>query len=775
MATQLKDLASIEAILDEMTVEEKASMVVGATGFYAPGCEKYGIPRTLWLDGGTGFNLMQWKMEEAYQNYEKKMAEQGTPVNREDFGGMGGLAVAMTAGDGSPIEKKPVGCYPPGMFFGATWNPAPIEACGVALGKETNMMGVDILLGTPNVNIHRDPLNGRLFEGYSEDPCLVSKLAPAFVKGVMEGGVVADVKHFAANNQETWRMGVDEHISERALREIYLPGFKACVEAGCQTIMSAYNSINGVPCAHNRWLLTDVAKGEWGFDGCIVSDWSAAYDQVDALNAGNDLAMPGPRGIKCIIDAVHSGAIEMAQIDDAVRRFLKVVLQTPAMKGRLQSFDIQEGMEAAEFVAKEGITLLKNADALPLQGAVQVAVYGKRSCDLAGSGAGSAQVDTTLQTHPYDELVKRLGADKVSLGEAKPGTNVWVVTVGANGQEGADRQTMDMDEDDKAALEQAIAEAKAAGGKVVLLLNTCGPLSLMDYQDRVDAIVALLYPGMMGGKVAVDILFGDVNPSGKLPTTWPKYYRDCPTYRNFPGENMEVNYGEGIYVGYRYYDMKHVEPLYPFGYGLSYTTFEISGLQAPASVNVDETSFDVTVRVKNTGKVDGAEVVQLYVHEVAPRFDKPDKELKAFQKVFVKAGETETVTLTLRKEDFASFCAELGQWTVKPGAFELLVGNSSANLVCTVKVQIVCANPFAFGEATGIGEIVADERAVRLINEAINDNILQVANTAVVFMPTWSWKNVWQTFIVPLLRDAGVSEADMQAKWDRLLDEFKKF
>lgn len=778
MATKLTDASSIEQILQEMTLAEKAKIVIGASPFRTVGLDKYDIPMTVWLDGGTGFNTLQYNGEEGFWKEAEKAEEAGAPLDPESFGGMGGLFLGLTNQDETEAQKKKelpeLGCYPPGMFLGATWNPEPLNACGHSLGKEMNKLGVDVVLGTPNVNIHRDPLNGRLFEGYSEDPCLVSQLAPAFVRGVQEEGVVANVKHFAANNQETERMGVDEHIPERALREIYLPGFKACVDAGCQTVMSAYNKINGLPCAMNPWLLTEVLRKEWGFDGCVVSDWSAAYEQAAALEAGNDLIMPGPRGYRCIIEAVEKGRMAMDVLDNCIRNQLKIILQTPAINGRRKDFDLQEAVEAAEFAAKEGITLLQNDGTLPLGKTVKIAFYGKRSKDFAGSGAGSAQVDTVLMTTPYGAAAELLGADAVTFGEASADTNVWVVTVGANGQEGADRQHMDMDEDDKEVLEQAIAEASIANGKVILILNTCGPVSLMEYKDRVSAIVCAYYPGMRGGKVCIDILFGKVNPSGKLPLTWPKYYRDCPTYHNFPGENKEVWYGEGIYVGYRYYDTKKVEPLYPFGYGLSYTNFEICDIQAPESVNVEDDGVEVAVTVKNTGSMDGSEVVQLYIHDVVSRIEKPEKELKAFQKVFVKAGEERKITMILRKEDFASYCAEYGMWATEPGEYDLLVGNSSANIEVQKRITVNCINPFRLIGKTSVGEVVANERAVNLINEAISGNIMQVAGSAVVFFPAMSWQEVWGTFVTPYLQTGGLARHQIDKIYERLLEDLKK-
>lgn len=786
MSTKLTDVGSIEKIISEMTLEEKARLITGGSPFGTEPMEKYGIPSAILLDGGTGFNGGQFTTEIGFQKGKKRAEEENKPYDREGFEGNGGIYFGQLELSEHPLseEEKPtkeLGCYPPGMLFGATWNPEPIEACGHALGKEMSFRGVDCILGTPNVNIHRDPLNGRLFEGYSEDPYLVSALAPAFVKGVQAEGPVANVKHFAANNQETNRMGINEHISERALREIYFPGFRACVEAGCKTLMSAYNRINGNYCAMNPWMLKDVLRKEWDFEGFVMSDWGGAVDQVAAIEAGNDLAMPGPRGIKTIVKAVEEGRLKEEALDEGIRNFLKILLEMPVMNTRVASFDLKEAMEATEFAAKEGITLLQNDGTLPLEKNVKIAFYGKRSKDMKGSGSGSAAVDTILQTNPYDSVSALIGAENVSFGEAGEGTQYWVVTVGANGQEGADRQHMDMDEDDKAALERAIGEAKAADGKVILILNTTGPVSLMDYKDDLAAVLCAYYPGMQGGKVLADILFGLVNPSGKLPLTYPKYYRDCPTYKNFPGDKVDVWYGEGIYVGYRYYDAKQVEPLYPFGFGLSYTTFAIKDLQVKEEVNVEEEDIAVTVTVQNNGKVDGSEVVQLYVGDVVSRIDKPDKELKGFAKVFLKAGEEQKVTFTLKKEDLASFCPNgdamkvlafgenSGAWVTEPGEFDILVGNSSANISVSKRILVKCKNPFVMDGKTGIGEIVANAAAVKMVNEVLDTDILVLAEDPIVYFPAKPWQEVWHQLVVPHLKSAGLDEKMIEQKSQQIL------
>lgn len=781
MGTKLTDKTSVEQIICEMSLEEKARIVTGGSPFATEPMEEYGILAVLMLDGATGFNSMQYGAELAFKTVSKELEKSGESLTRESFGGMGGLLLGlrklqMMAAEkeqnGEPPAYGEFGCYPPGMCLGATWNPEAVYACGKALAQEMGAKGVDVILG-PNVNIHRDPLGGRCFEGYSEDPYLVSALAPYFVKGIEQEGVAASVKHFAANNQETDRMGVEEHIPERALREIYLPGFQACVEAGSRTVMSAYNKINGKECAMNHWLLMELLREEWGFEGMVVSDWSGAYDQVEAIAAGNDLAMPGPRGIQCIVRAVEEGRLAEETLDLCIRNFLKVILTLPAMTGKRPSFQMEHAVKATEYAAREGITLLKNDGVLPLAENVNVAFYGNRSQAFSGSGAGSAGVDTSLLTNPYDCAAELIGAEKVTYGKAGVDTNIWVVTVGANGQEGADRPHMDMDEEDKAALNQALAEAKEAGGKVILILNTAGPVSLMEWEEQLSAIICAYYPGMQGGKVLADILFGKVNPSGKLPLTYPKYYRDCPTYKNFPGENKEVWYGEGIYVGYRYYDTKQTEPLYPFGYGLSYTTFEITKLSVPEETNVEEQDVQVRIRVKNTGAMDGSEVVQVYVHDVVSKLDKPEKELKGFCKVFLKAGEEKEVQISLNKKSFAGYSPEKAQWVTEPGEFDILAGNSSRNIMTAKRIAVVCENPFGLGGSTGIGEIVANDRAVTVINDTIQADILKVANAAIVFAPDKIWSDIWQTLVIPELVKKGVAKAEIEQKYEYILKRFE--
>ncbi len=786
MAAKLTDQNSIEQILKEMTVEEKAACITGGTSFYSRAMEKYGIPALLWLDGGTGFNSNQKFLDVMYQKYADQREAEGNPIDEDTvMGRMGGLEIVLGNKELWESRKElaremmtdtEFGCYPPGMFFAATWNPEVIEQCGRTLGKEANYRGVDVLLGTPNVNIHRDPLNGRLFEGYSEDPCLVSGLAPSFVKGIQEEGILADVKHFAANNQETDRMGVDEHISERALREIYLPGFEACIKENCRTIMSAYNQINGKPCAQNPWLLKKVLREEWGFDGCVVTDWSAAYDQVEAAAAGNDLVMPGPRSYRCLVDAVENGELSMEDLDSCVRNFLRIVLESPTMNGkRITEYtreDVQAGIQAAYNAAAEGITLLKNNQVLPLSKSAHVSFFGQKCKHPIDSGAGSAAVQTSLTTNVYDETCSLLGENQVSFESVNDQTTAVIVTVGVNGQEGADRPDMRMDKEDQEALEKALADARAYQLPVIVIMNIAGPIDMLEWEQAADAILCTYIPGMEGGHATADILFGNLNPSGKLPLTLPRKYSDCPSYGNFPGYDSEVWYGEGIYVGYRYYEKRDIPVMYPFGYGLSYTTFEIADLQMPEQIDLELENLTVKVQVKNTGSCAGAEVVQVYVRDIESTLDKPVKELKGFQKILLNPGEEKTVEIVLKKKDFAGYDTRLHTWATEPGSFEILVGNSSQNIAQKKCVEVSCKNPYAVGPLTDVIKVVSDPKALDIVEKKTELKLREVSGSYIVFQPLTPFKDIWTNCVRPALDvddgQAAVILDEIYEEWSRL-------
>ncbi len=763
MATQLKTEASIPQILSEMSPKEKMLLLTGSTPFRGGGNEKHGIPAPLFLDGGTGFNTMQMRFEAAFQAKEETEGKVDPETLIEPMESFAVAAMAIPKypdrireilDETRPADRK-LGCYPPGMLLGATMNPEVIRRCGEALGEEALACGVDVLLGTPNVNIHRDPRGGRIFEGYSEDPCVVSALAPAFVEGIQSIGVIADVKHFAANNSETDRMGVDEHISERALREIYLPGFEACVKAGCKTVMSAYNSINGTPCAQNPWLLRDVLRGEWGFDGFVMSDWGAVYDRIEGQLAGNDVAMPGPREIGPMMKAYEEGILTDDVLDEACANYLKILLQMPVMTGaHREGIDTEKSMRAAYQAAAEGITLLRNRkDLLPLSKQTGVAFYGNRSKQFTPCGAGSAEVDTVLATSMFDASAEKTGADRVSFEEITDATDVVIVTVGANGQEGADRPDMNMEPEDVPVMEKALADAKAAGKPVVLVLNIAGPVDLSAYEADIDAILCVYLPGMAGGQAAADILFGDVNPSGKLPLSYPRRYTDTPTYGNFPGECMKENYGEGIYVGYRYYDLKGIRPLFCFGHGQSYTTFALSDFRVQPEIHFEQAeTLCAEVTIKNTGKRAGSETVMLFVSECDPAIDKPFRELKRFQKVFLEPQEQKTVRFLLTEKDFASFDMRLGQWAAKPGAFRIFAGTSAEDLPLAADLRVHCYNPYGLTVSAPVAKVLRDPAVNGIMKRLVPETDFAAAmNQTVVFMPNTPFSEAWNRSIAPLL------------------------
>ncbi len=799
MSVRLTDKQSIPKVIKEMTLEEKASLITGAAPFQSCGIERLGIPSALFLDGGTGINFMQLNQQMFYK-YNKKF------YNTDDSSNTTGMEVFSHAGrfmnalknpdilsqedrqifDAARAEMETIkpegkspGCFPTGMMLGATWDPETVYECATALGKEASAYKVDVLLGSPNVNIHRDPLNGRLFEGYSEDPCLVAKLAPSFVKGVQEQGVIANVKHFAANNQETDRNEINEHIPVRALHEIYFPGFKACVQkGGVKTVMSAYNKINGESCAMNKWLLTEVLRDQWNFNGFVVSDWGGAYDQVQAAEAGNDVVMPGPRNIQPIIDAVNSGKLSEKVIDKCIENFLQVLIDMPAFKGgRYNDIDKEFSVKASYKAAAEGIVLLKNNDSLlPLDKSSKLVFFGQRSKKFIECGGGSAEIWTDLSSNIYDTSIDKIGETSVSFQAIKNDTDVVVITAGAKGQEGTDRKQMDLDPADREMLINALKQAKATRKKTVVILNICGPVDMTDWIHEADAVLCVFIPGMEGGHAAADILFGDINPSGKLPLTFPKHYRDCPTYGNFPGELGEVWYGEGIYVGYRYYDFKGVEPLYPFGYGLSYTDFEFKDIRLDTqNVNLDKgEKVLVKVKVKNTGKMAGKEVVQLYLADEESTLKKPLKELKSFTKIHLEPGEEKEVCLELVNDDFASFDIRMNKWTVEPGYYKILVGNSSKNILQTIRVRITGENPYAYGPDSTIVKVFSDKRAVDVIRRYFKGKVdpVDIVSNDLIFNPDTKLKNIWKERFGLFFTD--ITEEEMNKIIEKIYIELKE-
>jgi len=593
-------------------------------------------------------------------------------------------------------ESIPSTCFPPGVAMGSSWDRELIREIGVALGEEARALDVDVILG-PAVNIKRSPLGGRTFEYFSEDPLLTGVLATAYVQGVQSTGVGTSLKHFAVNNQETDRMRVDAQVDERALRELYLPAFERVVkEAAPTTVMTAYNAINGVFASENRWLLTGLLRDEWGFDGLVVSDWGAIKDRVDALAAGLDLEMPGTNGegAAAIVDAVRSGRIDRSLVEQSVGRLAKLADRTS--RGARGDFDADAHHVLARRAAAASVVLLRNEHAtLPLEAGQKVAVIGEFAARPQFQGGGSSHVNPTRLDVPLDELraalgnenvtfatgyAKRTDADSQALRDeaaaAAAAADVAVVFVGLyeeDQSEGFDRETLDLPASHLAVIEAVAAVAR----RTVVVLSNGGVVHLEPWHDSVEAIVEGLALGQGVGGALADILTGAVNPSGRLAETIPLQLQDTPSFLSFPGEKSVSRYGEGVFVGYRYFTSTDRPVRYPFGHGLSYTTF------AYESLDVSKTGSDsavARVTVRNTGSVPGAEVVQVYVAPAPSAVRRPVRELAGFAKVQLGPGEATTVEIELNRRVFAFWDTDQKRWWVEPGTYTVQVARSSADV-----------------------------------------------------------------------------------------------
>ncbi|CAM5467696.1 family 78 glycoside hydrolase catalytic domain [Leifsonia shinshuensis] len=593
-------------------------------------------------------------------------------------------------------QSLPSTCFPPGVGLGSTWNPALVREVGAALGREARALDVDVLLG-PAINIKRSPLGGRTFEYLSEDPRLTGAIATEYVHGLQSTGVGASLKHFAVNNQETERMRVDAQVDDRALREIYLPAFEQVVtEAQPATVMSAYNAINGAFASENQWLLTELLRDEWGFDGLVVSDWGAIKDRVQALKAGLDLEMPGTgdEGTEAILAAVRDGRLDRSVVERSVARLARLAERTAPAAGD-HTFDADAHHDLARRAAGEAIVLLRNEkDTLPLRRGRRVAVLGQLAAEPQYQGGGSSHVNPTRLDIPVEELRARLGSEVVfargydrtapeaderlreEAVEAARNAEVAVVFVGLyeeDQSEGFDRTHLDLP-DAHVRLIQAVA---AAAPRTVVVLSNGGVVSLEPWHDSVDAIVEGWALGQAVGHALAAVLTGDINPSGRLAETIPLRLEDTPSYLSFPGENKVVRYSESVFVGYRYYTTVGRAVRYPFGHGLSYTTFE-------SALEVEATGADsaiARVTVTNTGAVAGAHVVQLYVAPSNAPVRRPTRELAGFTKVRLEPGESTRVEIPLVRRAFAFWDTPQSRWWVAPGRYTIQLGESAEQIV----------------------------------------------------------------------------------------------
>jgi len=744
--------SSVKQVIAAMTVEEKAKLVVGM-GFKFPGmpAPKKGEKQKP-IDIG-GFKLPP-SDPEAYEIPEKVAGTAGRTHAILRLGipsitvsdGPAGLRIDPTR----PNDKRTyyATAFPVATLLASSWDTALVRKVGVAFGNEIREYGVDVILG-PGMNIHRNPLGGRNFEYYSEDPLVAGSMTAAIVNGIQSNGVGTSIKHFAANNQETNRNQVNTIVSERAMREIYLRGFEMAVKkSNPWTVMSSYNRLNGTYTSERRDLLTAILKREWSFKGFVMSDWFGGSDAVAQMNAGNDLLMPGnPDQSAAIVAAVKDGRLSMEQLDANVARILNIILKSPTFKGYKYSDkpDLAGHAKVARMAAAQGMVLLKNEDkSLPIASGKRIALYGNTSYNIIAGGTGSGDVHkpytisllqglTNAGFKPQEELAKSYTdyitdakakqpknmnffiptppipeMDPVaSLDQEADGADVAIITIGRNAGEGADRKVENdftLTDAEKGIINGVSIAFHAKGKKVIVVLNVGGVVEVASWRDKVDGILLAWQPGLEAGNAIADVLSGKVNPSGKLATTFPVDYQDVPSAKNFPGKDLplpagapapnpmtgrpsEVTYQEGIYVGYRYYDAFKVNPAYEFGYGLSYTTFKISDVKASSPTFTG--SISVTVTVKNTGKVAGKEVVQLYLSAPTQTLDKPNQELKAFAKTGLLApGQSQFITFTLKASDLASFYTDKSAWVADAGEYKIKVGTSSRDIAKTVSFKL---------------------------------------------------------------------------------------
>lgn len=657
-----------KALIQRMSLEEKASLCSGLNFWYLKGIERLGIPSIMVTDGPHGL---------------RKQAGAADHIGLN--------------------ESVPATCFPTASALAATWNRDLVYQVGVALGEECRQEQVAVILG-PGANIKRSPLCGRNFEYFSEDPYLTGEIAKSHIQGVQSQGVGTSLKHYAANNQETRRMTTDSIVDERALREVYLAGFEIAVkEAQPWTVMCSYNRINGTYASDNQTLMRDVLKEEWGHQGLVVTDWGAMNERAVALKAGVELEMPGaPNGNDAkIVAAVRAGELDEAVLDCAVERILTLIQKADATLAQDFAYDPQAHHALARRAAGEGAVLLKNEGGLlPLPAGAKIALIGGFAKMPRYQGAGSSLMNPTRLDNLHEELAQLIGAANLTYaaGYTEKGeiadaaliqealdlagkADVVVICAGLTDiyeVEGLDRQHLRL----PAGHETLIQRLAAAHQKVVVVLSNGSPVE-MPWAGDVLAILEGYLGGQAGAGAIADILTGRVNPSGKLAETFPLKLADTPA-QPYPGGPATVEYLESLYVGYRWYDTAKVEVLFPFGYGLSYTTFAYRDLV----VSQDDAVVTVTFKVKNTGAVAGKEVTQLYVRDVQSTVFRPDKELRGFVKVELQPGEETEVTLTLERRAFAYYDVGAQDWVVEAGDFEILVGASSRDIRLTTLLHI---------------------------------------------------------------------------------------
>ena len=689
---------NLKELISEMTLEEKAGMCSGFDFWYLKSVDRLGIPKVMVSDGPHGL---------------RKQDEKG------DHLGLNGSVQAV--------------CFPPACLSACSFDRELMTEFGEVIGKEAQANDVSVILG-PAVNIKRSPLCGRNFEYYSEDPYLAGETAAAFINGVQSQHVGTSIKHFAANNQEFNRMSNSSEVDERTLREIYFPAFETAVKKSKPyTVMCSYNRINGTYASEDPWLLTEVLRDEWGFEGYVVSDWGAVNDRILALKAGLELEMPSSGGVtdREIIQAVQDGSLEEAVLDRAVERILRISFLYLDNK-REQPFTLEADHDFARRLAEQSMVLLKNEEMLPLEEEEKVAFIGGFAKTPRFQGGGSSHINSfrvssaleavshmakasenityaegfSVEQDVYDEA---LAAEAIEAARRADKAVVFAGLPESFESESYDRSHMRLPD----CQNRLIAEIIKVQPNTVVVLHNGSPVE-MPWLSDVKGLMEAYLGGQAVGEAEVNLLYGKVNPSGKLAETIPCRLADNPSYLTF-GDSEKTVYSEGVFVGYRYYDAREMQMAFPFGYGLSYTTFAYSNLRLDRQEITDQETLTVSVDITNTGNVAGKEVVQLYIRDNTRACRRPDKELKGYEKVTLEPGETKTVTMTLDHRSFAWYNTDLKDWYAASGKYDVMVGTSSRQICLSASVQINSSIrlPLKLDLNTTLAELSADDRTVK--------------------------------------------------------------
>lgn len=744
----------INQILKQLTTEEKAKICVGESFWKLYGNESVGIPQVSVSDGPHGLR----KQAEAADNL--------------------GLNKSISAV-----------CYPAACATAASFDEELLERMGEALGEECRAENISVLLG-PAVNIKRSPLCGRNFEYFSEDPYLTGKLAAAQIRGIQKWDVGTSIKHFAANNQEYHRQSCSSEVDTRTLREIYLRAFEIAVkEAKPWTVMCSYNKVNGVYASENKTLLTDILRGEWGFDGFVMSDWGAVNDRVKGLEAGLDLEMPASGGYTTqqIVSAVESGKLSTDTLDKAVSRIVSVVFRYADSDIKNAEFDRRKHHRAAVEIEKECAVLLKNNGALPINSNETVAYIGELAVRPRYQGGGSSHINASEVTDAYsialgknrnviyakgfggtnDEADEELMEEAVKAAMSSEKVVIFAGLPDIFESEGYDREHMQL----PSCQNELIKRICAVHRNVTVVLHNGSPVE-MPWNDSVNAILEMYLGGQGVGEAADALLFGEANPCGKLPETFPLKLSDNPSYLNFPGFRGKVDYKEGIYVGYRYYDTKEMPVLYPFGHGLSYTKFEYGEPILSKPGFSENENITVSITVRNAGSRFGKEIIQLYLSEIGNVVPRPIKELKGFKKIGLLPGESKTVSFEIDSDSISYYDIDLKSRYAHSGNYRILIARSSRDVAASADFTYTAARkPFLkIDKYTTIGELLSDPRTMHFMQEQIKKLSTATQSMAGEAFPIAAIKRMASNVPVGFFKSAlHMSEQQFEA----MMDEFK--